>query len=86
MGVVLLEQVPAKIALIIAPYRVNVVGIVLAIVKFDHKCFSLYAVVVCFAKGRAPCPYKPHFLHFFFTDVAYFPHGLFVFLDHTGHG
>ena len=45
-GVVLAEQIAAEVTVEIAPDRVDVVGLILGIVEFDHEGFPLNAVIV----------------------------------------
>ena len=46
VDVVLGQQIATEVAVEIPPYRVDVVGVVLGVIEFHDKSFSLNAVIV----------------------------------------
>src|SRR5215207_9058446 len=54
--VVLGEQVAPEVVAQVAPYRVDVVGVVLLVVVLDEDCRAMNAVVVCLANVGAAGP------------------------------
>ena len=54
----LFQQVCPIITIEITPHEVNVVGVVLCIIKFYQKCFSLDAVIMWFSSYKAAGPAK----------------------------
>ena len=82
MAVVLLQQVPAKVAVKIPPDGVDVVGVVLCVVVFDEETFTMNAVVMTRARLQAACPRKVHiFKAFPLNAQPFFVHN---FRFHSG--